>query len=351
MLIIQHFDKISSTYTYVITTDVNRNAIIIDPVFENIETYLGTLTRLNLKLKYAIDTHTHADHISGIGKLRDLTNCTTAIGQQSKVIKTGMRVTDGDVIECDGMQLKAIYTPGHTDDSYSFLLNNQSLFTGDTLLIGGSGRTDFQNGNPYDAYHSLHQKILTLPDSVLVYPAHDYKENTVSTIIYEKKHNPRLQAPSAEAYAEIMNHLNLPYPKLMDVAVPANIALGQDINQSISFDDEITAEDFITKQKANEIVGIDLREAYECKRDGVIPNTHHCPYTLLDEQLKPGNKLHELLEQHQHQLYKIVFICAFGERSALALKRVRKIGYKGMKHLQGGYANWIKAGGVPELKS
>lgn len=347
MIVIQHFDKISSTYTYILASDVGKKAIIIDPVFENTDTYMGTLARLNLTLQYAIDTHTHADHITGIGKLRDLTHCTTVIGKESRATKVAMRLSDKDVIECDGIHLLALYTPGHTDDSYSYHINNQYLFTGDTLLIGGTGRTDFQNGNSFDAFKSLHHKLLKLPETTLVYPAHDYRENTITTIGHEIKHNPRLQAKTPEAYAEIMKNLNLPYPKLMDVAVPANIALGDDISKYLREHDEIDAKIFIDAIKHGELIGIDLRETSERKRDGEIPNTQHFPYTTLNQTLEQDGHLLQLLARNKNNLSRIILICAYGERSALALQRLREMGFEGIKHLRGGYAAWIKAGGEP----
>lgn len=348
MIIVQHIDKVSSTYTYILASDVGKNAIIIDPVLENTDTYIGTLERLNLTLLYAIDTHTHADHISGIGKLRDLTYCTTVIGKQSRAKKVAMRLCDNDTIECDGLHLLALHTPGHTDDSYSYLVNEKYLFTGDTLLIGATGRTDFQNGDAFAAFNSLHNKLLTLDESILIYPAHDYRENTVSTIAHEKTHNPRLQAKTPEEYSEIMSNLNLPYPKLIDIAVPANIALGDDISKYLSENDEISAAAFIDAMNHNELIGIDLRETNERKRDGVIADTQHFPYSTFNIAIKPDGKLFQLLESNKNNLSRFIFFCAYGERSALTLQQLKNMGFKGIKHLQGGYESWLKAGGKPQ---
>ncbi len=221
MIFRQFFDNDSSTYTYLVASRAGAEALIIDPVLEKTDIYLDLLKELNLKLVKVIDTHLHADHISGMRKLNKITNCATLMGEQTKADVVSIRLKDNEKVKIEKIVLTAVYTPGHTDDSYSFLMENK-VFTGDTLLIKGTGRTDFQNGNPYDQYNSLFEKLLKLPDETLIYPAHDYKGNTVSTIGEEKKFNPRLQVKSANEYAKIMNNLNLSDPKLMDIAIPAN---------------------------------------------------------------------------------------------------------------------------------
>ena len=207
MIFKQLFDKISSTYTYLIASKKGREALIIDPVLENVERYIVLLKELDLKLVKVIDTHIHADHISGIAELRDQTNCVTIMGDKTPVDIVSMQVSDEELIKTDGLELRALFTPGHTSESFSFLMNDR-VFTGDTLLIRGTGRTDFQNGDPKDSYNSIFNKLLKLPDETLVYPAHDYKGDTVSTILEERKFNPRLQVKSADEYIEIMNNLN-----------------------------------------------------------------------------------------------------------------------------------------------
>ena len=196
--------------------------MIIDPVIDHTSEYLKVLKELNLKLVKVIDTHIHADHISGLSELAKRTNCTKIMGEHSSSEVIDIRVKDNEKIKIENIELISMHTPGHTDCSYSFLMKDR-IFTGDTLLINGTGRTDFQNGNPKDQYHSLFDKILKLPEKILVYPAHDYKGNKVSTIGEQKKNNPRLQVNSIEEYANLMNNLNLENPKMMDVAVPANI--------------------------------------------------------------------------------------------------------------------------------
>src|SRR4051794_39285563 len=225
MIFRQLFESISCTYSYLIASRRGGEALIIDPVLEKVDRYLALMRELNLHLVKAVDTHLHADHITGLGALRDRTRCVTVMGEQSKVDVVSMRVADGDQLEIEGLALDVIYTPGHTDDSYSFAMGDR-VFTGDTLLIRGTGRTDFQNGDPVAQYQSIFGRLLKLPDQTLVYPAHDYKGDTVSTIGEERAHNPRLQVRSPQEYADLMNNLNLSNPKMMDVAVPANMHQG-----------------------------------------------------------------------------------------------------------------------------
>ena len=222
MIFKQLFDTKSSTYTYIISTGKGREALIIDPVIDSTSEYLDILKDLDLKLVKVIDTHIHADHISGMAELNKVTNCQTLMGENSKSEVVNVKVKDNEKIKIEQIELKAIYTPGHTDDSYCFIMQDR-VFTGDTLLINGTGRTDFQNGSSYEAYNSLFDRLLKLPEEILVFPAHDYKGNKFSSIGNEKKNNPRLQVNSPEEYVEIMNNLNLANPKLMDIAVPANL--------------------------------------------------------------------------------------------------------------------------------
>ena len=222
MIFKQLFDIKSSTYTYIISSGKGREALIIDPVIEYTDEYIKILKKLDLKLVKVIDTHIHADHITGLNELNKRTNCIRIMGENSKSEVIDLRIKDNEKINVEKIELKAIYTPGHTDCSYSYLMNDR-VFTGDTLLINGTGRTDFQNGSAEDAYDSLFNKLLKLPKDTLVYPAHDYNGKKFSTIENEKNNNPRLQVSSKEEYAEIMNNLNLSNPKMMDIAVPANV--------------------------------------------------------------------------------------------------------------------------------
>ena len=225
MIFKQVFDAKTSTYTYIIASAKGREAVIIDPVLENVDEYIQLLNELDLKLVKVIDTHIHADHVTGATKLKQATNCTTLMGEHTPADAVEIKVKDNELIKIDGLKIKSLYTPGHTSDSYSFLLDNY-LFSGDTLLINGTGRTDFQNGSSKDAYNSLFNNILKLPEETLVYPGHDYNGKFSSTIGNEKKFNPRLQVKSVDEYVEIMSNLNLSKPEMMDSNVAKNIQLG-----------------------------------------------------------------------------------------------------------------------------
>ena len=225
MIFKQVFDQKSSTYTYIIASAEGREALIIDPVLDNVEDYIKILNQLNLKLVKVIDTHIHADHVTGAGKLRDKTKCVTIMGEHTPTDAVEIKVKDDEIIDLDKFKIRALYTPGHTSDSFCFLMNNY-LFSGDTLLINGTGRTDFQNGSSKDAYDSIFNRLLKLPDETLLYPAHDYKGETVSTIGKEKKSNPRLQVRNVDEYIEIMNNLNLKKPERIDYNVASNLKLG-----------------------------------------------------------------------------------------------------------------------------
>ena len=225
MIFKQLFDKNSSTYTYLVSSGKGREALIIDPVLENVGEYINLLKELDLKLVKVIDTHIHADHVTGASKLKDITKCSTIMGAHTPADAVEIKVKDDEYISLDNLKIRAMYTPGHTSDSYSFLMDNY-LFSGDTLLINGTGRTDFQNGSSKDAYNSLFNILLKLPDDTLLYPGHDYNGKLVSTIGNEKKSNPRLQVNNADQYAEIMANLNLSKPELMDSNIRSNIKLG-----------------------------------------------------------------------------------------------------------------------------
>ena len=225
MIFKQEFDTKTSTYTYIIASAKGREAVIIDPVLENVEDYINILKELDLKLVKVIDTHIHADHITGASKLKQVTNCTTIMGEHTPADTVEIKVKDNEIIDIDNLKIRSMYTPGHTSDSYSFLLDNY-LFTGDTLLINGTGRTDFQNGSSKDAYNSLFNNLLKLPEETLVYPGHDYNGKFSSTIGNEKKFNPRLQVKSVDEYVDIMSKLNLAKPKMIETNVSRNIKLG-----------------------------------------------------------------------------------------------------------------------------
>lgn len=230
MLFRQFFDQASATYTYLLASGAGREAVIIDPVKEQLGQYLQAIRELDLKLVRAIDTHTHADHVTALGDLRDSTGCITVMGEFTQAHCVSAQVRDGDVLDIDGIRLQAMYTPGHTDESFSFVLDParpRAVFTGDVLLIRGSGRTDFQAGDAHKSWDSITNKLFRLPDDTLVYPGHDYKGWTSSSIGEEKRFNPRLAGRSEAEYVAIMNGLKLPDPRLMDIAIPANLGCGQ----------------------------------------------------------------------------------------------------------------------------
>jgi sulfur dioxygenase len=225
----QLFDVETSSYTYLLAARSGGEAVIIDPVLNMTDIYIKLINQLNVKLVFAMDTHTHADHITALGALRDKTQCTTIMGLKTKAECVSRGVDDGELIEIDGLTITSVFTPGHTDESYSFVMDDR-VFTGDTLLYRSTGRTDFQNGDPHKSWNSITNKLFNLPDETLIYATHDYKGWTVSTIGEEKKYNPRIAGKSETEYVHIMNNLDLPNPKLMDIAVPANLACGKTVS-------------------------------------------------------------------------------------------------------------------------
>jgi glyoxylase-like metal-dependent hydrolase (beta-lactamase superfamily II)/rhodanese-related sulfurtransferase len=341
MIFRQLFDSTSATYTYLLASRQGGEALIIDPVLEKVDRYLQLVRELDLKLVKAVDTHLHADHVTGLGALRDRTHCITVMGEQTHADVVSMRVAEGDRIEIEGLRLDVIYTPGHTDDSYSYLLADR-VFTGDTLLIRGTGRTDFQNGDSRAQYDSIFNKLLKLPDEMLVYPAHDYKGDTVSTIGEEKLFNPRLKVKSIDEYVALMANLKLANPKMMDVAVPANMHVGLHQDEIARKGWAVSAAEAIALRGRPDVAIIDLREKTEREKHGVIPGSLHAPYPSLPEEIGAGGMLHELAKTTGK---RIVFYCAFGERSAMAVQAAQDAGLATACHIQGGINAWKKAGG------
>jgi sulfur dioxygenase len=341
MIFRQLFDSTSGTYTYLLASRRGGEALIIDPVLERVERYLQLVRELDLRLVKAVDTHLHADHVTGLGALRDRTHCITVMGEHTQADVVSMRVADGDYVGIEGVRLDVLYTPGHTDDSYSFLLADR-VFTGDTLLIRGTGRTDFQNGDPRAQYDSIFNKLMKLPDETLVYPAHDYKGESVSTIGEEKNFNPRLRVKSIDEYVDLMNNLKLPNPKMMDVAVPANMRVGLRQEEIARKGWALSAAEAMAMRGRNDVALIDLREKNEREKHGVIPGSLHAPYPDLAENISAGGMLHELAEATGK---RIVFYCAYGERSAMAVQAAQDAGLKTACHIEGGVNAWKKANG------
>jgi len=341
MIFRQLFDSTSGTYTYLLASRRGGEALIIDPVLERVERYLQLVRELDLRLVKAVDTHLHADHVTGLGALRDRTHCITVMGEHTQADVVSMRVAEGDYVGIEGVRLDVLYTPGHTDDSYSFLLADR-VFTGDTLLIRGTGRTDFQNGDPRAQYDSIFNKLMKLSDETLVYPAHDYKGESVSTIGEEKNFNPRLRVKSIDEYVDLMNNLKLPNPKMMDVAVPANMRVGLRQEEIARKGWALSAAEAMAMRGRNDVALIDLREKNEREKHGVIPGSLHAPYPDLAENISAGGMLHELAEATGK---RIVFYCAYGERSAMAVQAAQDAGLKTACHIEGGVNAWKKANG------
>ena len=341
MIFRQLFDSVSGTYTYLLASRRGGEALIIDPVLEKVDRYIQLINELDLRLVKAVDTHLHADHITGLGALRDRTHCVTVMGENSKVDVVSMRLSEGDRLTIEGLALDVLYTPGHTDDSYSFLMGDR-VFTGDTLLIRGTGRTDFQNGDARAQYDSIFNKLLRLPEETLLFPAHDYKGETVSTIGEEKAFNPRLQVKSVDEYAELMSKLKLPNPKMMDVAVPANMRVGLAQDAIARHGWALSAGEAMKLLGKSDVALVDLRERSEREKHGVIPGSLHAPYPDLQANVRRGGMLHELACATGK---RIVFYCAFGERSAMAVQAAQDAGLSSACHIQGGIDAWNKASG------
>jgi sulfur dioxygenase len=341
MIFRQLFDHASFTYTYLIGSRKGGEALIIDPVLEKVDHYLQLFEQLDLKLVKAIDTHLHADHITGLGALRDKTHCITMMGEKSKVDVVSMRVADGDKVGIEGISLQAIYTPGHTDDSYCFVMEDR-VFTGDTLFIRGTGRTDFQNGDARAQYDSIFRRLLTLPEDTLVYPGHDYKGDTVSSIAEERDYNPRLQVSSADEYAALMNALNLPNPRMMDVAVPANMHVGLHQDLLRESGQGLVCSEALALIGRPDVLLVDLREKQEIQRHGRIAGSLNVPYQELEKNLGPSGLLSELVRSTGKRL---LFYCAHGERSAMAVQDAEKFGIGDACHIEDGIEGWKSMGG------
>ncbi|BAM86631.1 bifunctional glyoxylase/rhodanese-like sulfurtransferase [Bradyrhizobium oligotrophicum S58] len=341
MIFRQLFDSVSGTYSYILASRSGGEAVIIDPVLEKVDRYCQLLRELDLRLVKAVDTHLHADHVTGLGALRDRTHCVTIMGEQTKADVVAMRVGEGDKIAIEGIGLEVMYTPGHTDDSYSFLMGDR-VFTGDTLLIRGTGRTDFQNGDARQQYESIFNRLLRLPDDTLVYPAHDYKGDTVSTIGEERRYNPRLQVGSVDDYVALMASLKLPNPKMMDVAVPANMRVGLHQEELAKQGLSLSAREAIECLGRPDVLLVDLRETSERAKHGTLSGALHAPYPGIGDNLEPGGMLREVAAATGR---RIVFFCAYGERSAMAVQTAQAAGLANTAHIEGGLDAWKKAGG------
>jgi len=329
----QFFDPISSTFTYLLAKSKGSEALIIDPVLDCVDDYLKFLGQNNLKLVVAMDTHIHADHKTGLGQLRNITRCMTCLSEHAKASTISRKLVDGDTVAIDGVELDVFYTPGHTDDSCCYYAEGM-VFTGDTLFIRGNGRTDFQHGDAGQLYDSISEKLFTLPGDTMVWPGHDYKGEQLSTISREKLENPRYFGKSKQEFIEIMDNLNLPNPQLMDIVVPFNQHFGDGLGVGFEENVALTAEQLETLEGH---ILVDLRELDEVQRVGTIKDSIRIPLRHLEKAIRD-------LENPINHAEGVVFFCAHGERSALALEMTRELGFKNGKHLVDGVAEWIAQG-------
>jgi len=360
MIFRQLFDDATWTYTYLIGDPISKEAVLIDPVNTHIDHYLALLDEYGLKLKYSLETHVHADHITASGLLRQKLGAQTAVSSLCGAETADIQITDGQIFELgESEQLKVIATPGHTPGSISFLWRDR-VMTGDSLFIGGCGRTDFQGGSAADLYDAITQRLFTLPDDTLVYPGHDYQGRWVSNIIQEKTTNPRLAGKSKEEFIEIMNNLNLPKPKLIDEAVPANRYCGleeEERQDAIERRDQepskpkISTPDLVNAAKqqvtevdvekakqliANgEVLVIDVREESEYE-GGHIDNALFLPRGVLEFKI---GSIPEMADKSK----PVLLYCRSGNRSLLASKTLLDMGYTSVLSMAGGYEAWSKA--------
>jgi len=359
MLFKQLFDEKSCTYTYLIADLNSKDAVLIDPVETNLDIYLILLNEHNLTLKYSLETHVHADHITASGMLRQQLGCKTAVSSLCGAETADIQIQDGDIFKISQDEyIKAVATPGHTIGSVSFLWRDR-IFTGDTLLIDGCGRTDFQGGDAGNLYDSITQRILTLQDDTLIYPGHDYNGRWVSNVRQERSSNSRLANKTREQFIDIMNNLNLPQPKLIDLAVSANRYCGTDpetANQAAMKRTEkvepmrkhLTVQDLTDEAKRHiteidvakvkstldlaTICLIDIREQNEVD-EGYINHAHFMPRGVLEFKI-------DSLEAIKDKSETILLYCRAGNRSAMAAKVLQDMGYANVLSMAGGYEAW-----------
>jgi len=339
MILKQFHDQVSHTNTYIVASEVGSDAICIDPVKERTGEYMEFLKANNLRLKAAVDTHIHADHVTGVEELRKSTNCMTMMSKKSGADLVSRELVGGDTIEFGNLTATVIETPGHTSDSICYEIAGM-LFTGDTLLIGGNGRTDFQNGSADELFNSIKEKLFSYPDSTLIWPGHDYKNQHCSTVGLEKKQNLRISGKTKDQFKEIMDNLNLPNPKMMDIAVSQNLAVGSKIN--VHFEDHQVLLPEEAMANIGDALFVDLRSSNEIEKTGMIENAIHVDFCSLQS----------CIQDTDHQLTKrlnldknIIFYCAHGERSAIAIKILEESDFDtGLAHLFGGVSKWLESG-------
>lgn len=362
MLFKQLFDTESCTYTYLIADLSNKEAVLIDPVDTQLDVYLTLLKDNDLTLKYSLETHVHADHVTASGQLRQKLGAKTAVSSLCGAGSADIQIQDGDVFEFGKAEtIKVIATPGHTPGSISFLWKDR-VFTGDALLVDGCGRTDFQGGSAEAQYDSVTQRLFTLPDDTIMYPGHDYKGRWISNIAQERTSNSRLAGKTKAEFVDIMANLNLPKPKLIDMAVPANRFCGVDedvanqaAEQRVEGSDptrKLTSmEELINQvmqniteidvQKAKDLIAtssvtvVDVREESEFN-SGHIDNAILLPRGVLEFKI---GKVSELEDKSA----AVIVYCATGKRSALSANAMQIMGYTNVLSISGGYQAWSQA--------
>ena len=331
----QLFEAESSTYTYIIADKKSKEAAIIDPVISTVDRDLKLIDELGLRLMYVLDTHVHADHITAASEIRKRTQAKTAVSQDAGVTCVDIPLEDNQELTLGDKKITVLATPGHTNTCMSFYFEGM-VFTGDALLIRGTGRTDFQQGSAEKLYESIHEKIFTLPDETKVYPGHDYRGQTVSTVELEKKFNPRLgHGRSKEDFKKIMSELKLDNPKKIHEAVPANLACGQVTSgrvmhpQVVDGTPEVTCEEVFNQ--LGKVRLIDVRRPDEFNNElGHIKGA---------ELVTLGPDLTNLLEKGDRN-QEIVFVCRSGGRSGTATAESIKLGYKATINMVGGMIRW-----------
>lgn len=360
MIFKQLFDQETWTYTYLIGDPVSKDSLFIDPVNTHIDEYIELLSAFGLNLKYSLETHVHADHITASGILRQKLGAQTAVSALCGAQTADVQIQDGDIFTLgESEQVKVIATPGHTPGSISFLWRDR-IFTGDSLFVGGCGRTDFQGGDAGALYDCITQRLFTLPDETIVYPGHDYQGRWVSTIKQERTNNPRLTGKSRAEFIEIMNNLNLPRPRLIDEAVPANRYCGLDENErqdAVVIRDaakpvrqQLSSQDLVTQAKQHitevnvttakqllaqgNIVLVDTREESEYAA-AHIDNALLLPRGVLEFKI---GAMPELADKSK----AVLIYCRTGGRSALAAQTLQQLGYNNVLSMAGGFEAWQK---------
>ncbi len=339
----QLFEDKSSTYTYLLADAETLEAILIDPVLETVDRDLKLIEELGLNLKYVLDTHVHADHVTGAGELRNRLGIKTAAAKNAHIPCVDENLVENDEIKFGSFVIKVLESPGHTDASLSFLCEGM-IFTGDALLIRGCGRTDFQSGSADQLYDSVTKKLFKLPLDTIVYPAHDYKGFTSSTIEAEIKNNPRLgQGKTKQQFIEIMANLKLAYPKQIDIALPANMTCGVTSKSEGNNRQDIptvSAEEVQKRINQNTLL-VDVRPPEEYNGDlGHIPGSR---------QITLGKDLKNFLEGHDRN-EEIIFVCRSGRRSEEAAKLGLDLGFQSVANLSGGMIRWNECG-FPVVKT